>query len=175
MKSILIIYVAALTLIAASCGGSLATSATTRSTPIDPCKLLTQEEAAAAINEQVGAPTREDNNPELLCSYANNETNHNVSVTSVVGKLAKKEFKTSNDLVSHDMIVNDLGDAAFISKTRAIYVLNGDSYFSIRIKDDSPQALPKLDGARMAPGSTELPQATRDKLIALARKAIARS
>ncbi len=174
MKSVLIIYVAALTLVAASCGGSQATSATTRSTPIDPCQLLTQEEAAAAISEQVGAPTREDNNPDLLCSYANTATNHSVSVTSIVGKAAKKEFKTANDIVAHDMVVSDLGDSAFISKTRAIYVLTGNSYFVIRIKDDSPQALPKIEGVRQPPGSTELSQATRDKLIALARKAFDR-
>ncbi len=132
------------------------------------------DEAAAAIGEQVGAPTRENNNPDLLCSYANNATNHSVSVTSVIGKTAKKEFKTANDMVAHDMVVNDLGDSAFISKTRAIYVLTGNSYFVIRIKDDSPQALPKIEGLRQSPGSTELPQATRDKLIALARKAIGR-
>ncbi|MFN2454495.1 MAG: hypothetical protein ABR577_09765 [Pyrinomonadaceae bacterium] len=174
MKSILIIYVAAIVLLAASCGGSQATSATTHTAPIDPCQLLTQEEAAAAINEQVGAPTREDNNPDLLCTYTNSATNHSISVTSNTGKTAKHQFKTVNDIVAHDMVVDDLGDGAFISKTRGIYVVAGNAFFVIKIKDDSPQALPVLPGARMAPGSTELPQATRDKLIALARKAIAR-
>ncbi len=164
----------ALSLAATSCGVSSITSATKRPTPIDPCQLLTQEEAAAAINEQVNAPTREDNNPDLLCSYANNATNHSVSVTSVIGKSAKKEFKAANDIVAHDMSVNDLGDSAFISKTRAIYVLAGNSYFVIKIKDDSPQALPKIEGVQQPPGSTELPQATRDKLIALARKSLDR-
>jgi len=174
MKSILIMCVAALVLIAASCGGSQPTSATTRSAPIDPCHLLTQEEAAAAISEQVGAPTRQDNNPDLLCSYANNATKHSVSVTSVTGKMAKKEFKTANDIVAHDMVVKDLGDSAFISKTRAIYVLAGDSYFVIKIEDDSQMALPIIRGREPFPGTTELPQATRDKLTALARNALAR-
>lgn len=174
MKIIVICAIAALMLAAVSCTEQPHASAKTHTASIDPCKLLTQDEAAAAIGEQVGAPAREDNNPDLLCSYANDATNHSVSVTSVVGKAAKSEFKTANDMVAHDMVVSDLGDSAFISKTRAIYVLTGTSYFVIKIEDDSPQAMPNIEGRPQPPGSTELPQATRDKLIALARKSLGR-
>jgi len=174
MKIIVTCAIAALMLAAVSCTEQPHASAKTHTASIDPCKLLTQDEATAAISEQVGAPTRQDNNPDLLCSYANNATNHSVSVTSVVGKAAKSEFKTANDMVAHDMVVKDLGDSAFISKTRAIYVLAGNAYFVIKIEDDSQMALPIIKGREPFPGTTELPQATRDKLTALARKAIAR-
>ena len=172
MKPILVL--AALLLATASCSGPNQAATTTRAAAIDPCTLLTQDEAAAAIGEQVGAPSRENNNPDLVCSYANPATNHSVSVTINTEKTAKHEFKNVNSLVAHDMIVGDLGESAFISKIREIHVLTGDTYLAIKITDDSPQALPKREGLRQPPGSTELPQATRDKLTTMARKAVAR-
>lgn len=171
MKRILII--AALMLAATSCGRPPDASATARSA-IDPCKLVMADEASAAIGEQVGAAKRENNNPDLLCSYANDATGHSVSVTINKGKGAKNAFKGVNSFVAHDTNMDDLGDEAFISKTRAIHVLIGDAYLAIKITDDSPLAMPKIEGLHQAAGSTELPQATRDKLTAMARKAISR-
>ncbi len=170
-----ILFVIALLVFALSCSGSPKDSMSAHNVaPIDPCKLLTQDEAAAALGEPLGIVKREDNNPDLLCSYTNSANAHSVSITSLNGKGAKKEFTTAQDLVAHDMTVDNLGDAAFISKTRAIHVLVGDAYFAIKLKDDSPLALPKQEGVQQPAGATELPQATRDKLIALARQAISR-
>ncbi|MGI8655217.1 MAG: hypothetical protein ACR2LC_08370 [Pyrinomonadaceae bacterium] len=174
MKIIVICVLAALMLASVSCSEQPGASATRRAASVDPCKLLTRDEAAAALNEQVGAPAQENNNPDLMCTYANAAADHNISVTTSTGSAAQKEFKAVNDLVAHDMAVEDIGDTAFISKLREIHVLAGDTYFAIRIKDDSPMALPKTAGRELPPGADRLPQATRDKLTAMARKAVAR-
>ena len=111
-------------------------------TPLDPCALITRDEANALAGVEV-LDSQPAGNPPSRCVWPTPTTGAIGQVEIDVGDGAKKAYDIDSTVLHHDFQpVGDLGDEAYI-EDKAIFFRVGDTWVAIHvIRLDSPSTLP---------------------------------
>lgn len=110
--------------------------------PLDPCALITRDEADALAGVKVLDP-QPAGNPPSRCVWPTPVTGAVGQVEIDVGDGARKTYDIDATVLHHDFTpVADLGDEAYI-EDKAIFFRKGDTWVAIHvIRLDAPARLP---------------------------------
>jgi hypothetical protein len=121
--------------------------------PVDPCTLITQEEADQAAGLKLQTPDP-PGAPRTRCVWATPHLGPVAQLEIDVGDGAKKQYDIDNTVLKHDFTrVPDLGDEAY-AEFGAIFFRKGDTWISLHLlRLDAPDTGPDLVRlARLAAG-----------------------
>jgi Protein of unknown function (DUF3558) len=120
---------------------------------IDPCSLLTQQEADALAGTplETGAPQGPAGAAPYSCLWTFDPTGPTGQVEVYLGENAKKILDIDRDTLGHEFVaVPGIGDEAW-AETNAIFVRKGTTWIAIllvRLNDPSENEQPLIEAAR---------------------------
>jgi hypothetical protein len=107
--------------------------------PPDPCKLVSQSQAAALVQTPVQAAVEAGSPPDQLCQYTGPSTGPVAQVEIFVGDGAKKSLDIDRDNLHHTFTTpSGIGDEAYLEDDN-IFFRKGETWLQINVVDlDTP-------------------------------------